>query len=232
MNLSIIIFCYNEQGTLQSVAENTIRFLQTFSPAYEIVIVDDGSTDSSGAIAQALATQHPSIIKVITHPQNLGIGMALRSGYATARMEYICAIPADGQFAITQLSVLKPFTDNAYYSFYRRTTHYTFYRKVLSWFNRLYNQHLLGIYLRDVNWIKVYRLSQLQKVNPQLTSSIVESEICAKLYKLGALPVEIPSDYLERKHGVSKGGGLKTVMRALAETGKLFWVVKHFKANN
>jgi glycosyltransferase involved in cell wall biosynthesis len=229
MNFSIIIFCYNEHGTLRNVTESVISFVKTISPTSEIIIVDDGSTDGSSVIAHELQLANPSLIRIIHHHRNIGIGMALRNGYATARMEYVCAIPADGQFDIAQLNNIEPFANNTYYSFYRRATHYTLYRTLLSWFNRLYNQHALGIYLRDVNWIKVYRLSQLQQVKPQLTSSIVESEICAKLYKLGALPIEVPSDYLERKHGASKGGGIKTVWRALAETWKLFWVVNRFK---
>lgn len=230
MNFSIIIFCYNENGTLRAVTENALRFLKVSPTTYEIIIVDDGSTDGSAQTADALAKENPTVIRVIHHAKNKGIGMALRSGYTAAQMEYVCALPADAQFSVEQLSVVKPFADNAYYAFYRRATNYTFYRMLLSWFNRLYNQHLLGIYLRDVNWIKVYRKSQLQKVNVQLTSSIIESEICAKLYKGGTLPVEIPSDYLQRTSGTSKGGGIKTVWRALAETWKLFWVVYRYTA--
>ena len=230
MNFSIILFCYNENGTLRAVTEKVNSFLQNIASKYEIVIVDDGSTDGSAQTADTLAQEFPEVVRVVRHLQNKGIGMALRSGYAAARMEYVCALPADAQFDVTHLSAVKPFTDDTYYAFYRRVTNYTLYRELLSWVNRLYNQHLLGIFLRDVNWVKVYRLSQLQKVSPELTSSIVESEICAKLYKLKVLPIEIPSDYLERRSGVSKGGGLKTVMRALAETWKLFWVVNRFQA--
>lgn len=229
MNLTIIIFCYNEKGTLRAVVEAAIRFLETFAERYEVLIIDDGSNDGSIAIAQQLEKENAQTVKVIAHEVNKGIGMALRTGYAAAQMEYVCAIPADGQFEVDLLKSVEPFLNDTYYSFYRRKTHYSFYREALSKFNRLFNQHVLGIFLRDVNWIKVYRKQQLELVKPELTSSIVESEICAKLYKCGVLPTEIPSDYLTRTYGVSKGGGLKTVFRALAETGKLIWVVMRFK---
>lgn len=229
MNLSIIIFGYNEKGTLQSVVNGAIHFLQSFANQYEVIIVDDGSTDGSLLIAEQLKNENPQTIKVIAHRTNKGIGMALRTGYSAASKEYVCAIPADGQFEIELLKLVEPFSNNTYYSFYRKKTRYSFYREALSTSNRLLNQHILGIFLRDVNWIKVYRLTQLQKVKPQLTSSIIESEICAKLYKCGALPVEIPSNYLQRTYGVSKGGGIKTILRALSETGKLFWAVSRFQ---
>jgi len=229
MRISVIIFCYDEKETLRGVTESAIQFLKVFATDFEVIIVNDGSTDGSAEIANLLSSQFKAFVRVIHHPRNLGIGMALRSGYENARLEYVCGIPADGQFDIAQLGTIKPFGDNTYYSFYRRETNYSFYREQLSRLNRLYNQHFLGIYIRDVNWVKVYRLTQLQSVKPVLTSSIIESEICAKLYKCGALPVEIPSNYLNRVYGKSKGGGIRTVYRALAETWQLFRVVDKFK---
>lgn len=190
--------------------------------------MDDGSTDNSLAIAREYEKQH-STVKVIQHEHNRGIGEALYSGYAVASKDYVCAVPGDGQFDLNELTEVKPFGRSIYYAFYRQATNYSFYRSSLTWLNRLFNQHVLGIYLRDVNWIKVYRKEQLTWVNPQLRSSLIESEICAKLYKGNVLPKEIPSAYLQRSYGTAKGGNWKTLRLAIADMIKLWWLVYRFK---
>ena len=231
MNFSLIIFGYNEEGNLNQVVENALSFLKLFATRFEIIIVNDGSDDLTGKIADDWASRFPDSIFPIHHAENAGIGMALRSGYVKAKMEYVCAIPADGQFDIRQLEILKPFGFQNFYSFYRLDTRYNTYRWILTWTNRLMNQHVLGIFLRDVNWIKVYRKEQLEAVNPVLKSSLIESEICAKLYRLNVMPIEVPSVYLKRLSGKAKGGNWSTLKKAIKETWVLFWTVLRFKKN-
>ncbi|MCW5906348.1 MAG: glycosyltransferase family 2 protein [Chitinophagales bacterium] len=230
MRFSIIIFAYNEVNSLSTVFYDVLNFLSGTSEDYEIILVNDGSSDGTDMLCSQLKDSNPNVT-LITHPNNKGIGMALRSGYMAATKEYVCAIPGDGQFNIDELRAVQPFDANTYYSFYRPQTNYNRYRNTLTWINRLFNQHVLGIFLRDVNWIKVYRKEQIHFANPQLKSSLVESEICAKLYKAGVMPVEIPSQYLPRKSGVAKGGNWKTLRKAIAETLKLWWTATTFKLN-
>ncbi len=228
MNITIIIFFYNEDGVLFETFEKAFTFLSSYATTFELILVNDGSTDKSSAIAMEIEGSFP-FVSVIHHSKNKGIGMALRTGYQAAKYDYVCAIPGDGQFNITELSIVKPFLNDTYYSFYRPNTNYSFYRKLLSWLNRLFNQHILAIYLRDVNWIKVYTKEQLQRVSICLESSLIESEICAKLYKLGIMPIEVPSTYLERKAGIAKGGNWKTLSMAISETFLLWNVVARFR---
>ncbi len=230
MNISIIIFCYNERDNLLNVFNETLCFLNSFSKDFEILIVDDGSNDGTTDVCKEIESKMP-FVRVIYHKKNLGIGMALRNGYSCAKNDYICAIPGDGQFDIKELFTVKPFDESVFYSFYRTQTNYSGYRRTLTWLNRLFNQHFLAIYLRDVNWIKVYKKEHFNLVKPKLSSSLIESEICAKLYKQKILPIEIPSKYLSRKTGKAKGGNWKTLKKAIFETIKLWWVVTNFKPN-
>jgi dolichol-phosphate mannosyltransferase len=228
MNISIVIFCYNEVASLAGVVGDVLAVLESCFDSWEIIIVDDGSKDGTDEVCRQVAARHKDV-SVITHPSNLGIGRALHSGYSVAKMEYICAIPGDGQFDAQELKRVQSFEMNMYYSFYRPKTNYSFYRKVLSWVNRLYNQHALGIYLRDVNWVKVYRKEHIEVANLQLQSSLVESELCAKLYWMNVMPIEVPSAYLPRNYGIAKGGSWKTVFAAAMETIRLWWIVQRFK---
>ncbi len=198
----------------------------TFS--YEIIIVDDGSDDGSDGVIDEFVYNN-SFLKCIRHLSNKGIGLALLSGYAACAKEFVCAIPGDGQFDVNELSEIKPFQAKNFYSFCRPETNYSWYRSFLNFSNRIFNDVVLGITLRDVNWVKVYRKEHLGFVNISLKSSIVESEICAKLIKAGCCPIEIPSVYHKRKSGEAKGGSWRTLNLAIREILSLYIVVRRFR---
>lgn len=225
MNISIIIFCYNECENVDAVLQGVIELAATIFSHCQIIVVDDGSTDGTKELLSCR-----SEITYIRHNINQGIGAALRTGYAAATMEYVCAVPGDGQFDVKELAIVSPFNFNQFYSFYRPITNYSIYRRSLTCFNKVFNAVFIGLRIRDVNWIKVYRKDQLVFVNPQLTSSIVESEICAKLMKSGIRPVEIASVYHARKTGQAKGGNWKTLRKAIGEMLALYSVTKSFNA--
>jgi dolichol-phosphate mannosyltransferase len=223
LNISIVIFCYNETDNIEKVLRASFKVAALLSNNYEIIVVDDGSTDSTRDILAKYDT-----IKTVFHTVNMGIGSAIRTGYENATKEYVCAIPGDGQFNLDELLQVKPFTMNNIYSFYRPETNYNWYRSLLSSLNRVFNKLLLGVDMKDVNWIKVYRKDQLVFADAQLTSSIIESEICAKLIKAGCKPIELPSVYLRRNGGVSTGGSWKTLSKVIKEMYALVKVVYSF----
>jgi hypothetical protein len=93
------------------------------------------------------------------------------------------------------------------------------------------NYLFLGLKMNDVNWVKVYKKAQLNRLELKMTSSLVESEICAKLVADGVESIEIESSYLERMYDESKGGALNTVKQALGDLIKLIRVVRKYKQN-
>ncbi len=222
--------CYNEVNTLESVVSDVKRVLESIASEYEIIIVDDGSNDGSLEKASKLV-ESDGRIRLISHGRNLGIGMVLRNGYLHARYENVVAIPADGQFDVRELEKLKSIPPKTVVSFYRTNTPYkSFFRNFLSWLNnKLINRMILGMDVKDVNWVKVYKTSELRKLNLRLKSVLISSEICAKLSILGCTFVEYPSKYLRRKHGVEKGTSLRNVIMSAIEILKLILVVMYFR---
>jgi glycosyltransferase involved in cell wall biosynthesis len=227
LSWSVIIFCYNEAGNLEQTARRCLHFLQQQAKSFEIIIVNDGSTDATREVCHALEQSIPEL-QIITHPVNMGIGMALRTGYERAKHTYVCAIPGDGQFDSRELLQVASFENDIFYSFYREKNDYNFYRKSLTLVNRVFNYVFLGIAMRDVNWIKVYRKEQLDFAQIQLNSSLIESEICAKLIKGGCKPMEIKSVYQKRVTGSPKGGSWRTLKKAASEVLDLFFTVRKF----
>lgn len=195
---------------------------------HEIIIVNDGSTDRSHElILNAISDRQNFIYK--RHSINLGIGQALKTGYSLASKENVCAVPCDCQFNFKELLLCPNFTEKEFVSYYRRRTYYNPYRRLLNHFNRLVNYLFLGINMNDVNWVKVYKKSQINHITFELNSSLIESEICAKLFAQDISCIEIESEYLKRLSDEPKGGSLKTVKQAAFDLFALIKSVRQYK---
>lgn len=229
---SIGVLCFNEAGTLRQVVTEAHARMLALAGDFEIIVVDDGSTDGSGGIATELG-QELSGVKPILHEKNKGIGEALHTFYGNASKELVMMIPGDGQFDLNELMNVGQVPAHTLVSFYRKVnTTYSLYRNVLSLFNKKLNEWLTGLNLKDVNWVKIYRLEDLKLIPIELRSSLLESEIVAKLSYLGIRVREIESKYLPRTHGVSKGSSWKIVRKALKDTVLLAGIMQRFRKEN
>lgn len=226
---SIVIFCYNEVETVAKVTSKVLDVLQKIADNYEILLVDDGSTDGSREEIIRVEKTFEQV-RYIFHPENQGIGHALRTGYFNVKYENVCAVPADGQFDVTELLPYAQVNQGSFVSFFRKeNTTYTLARNALSYANKVVNKWLLGFDLKDVNWVKIYKTEQIKKLNLEIESSLVESEICAKLLIAGQKLIEVPSKYVPREAGVSKGASWKIVRQALRDTLLMSAVLRRFK---
>lgn len=227
---SIIVLCYSEEKTIEKTVEAVQFVLDKMRVSErEIIIVDDGSEDTSFSAIKSLKNKFNNI-KMVRHSVNLGIGASLLSGYRVATKENVCAIPGDGQFDVKELMPYASLKNKTFISFFReKNTSYSFFRVAISKTNRFFNKFFLHFNLQDVNWVKVYKRKVLNDLKLELTSSLVESEICAKLIKLGFRPLEVPSRYLPRIAGKSKGSSPKMILQAVLEMYKLFVTVKNFR---
>jgi glycosyltransferase involved in cell wall biosynthesis len=229
---SIVIFCFNEKGNVANVIRDSISVLKTLAgDRRELVIVDDGSTDGSILEIESELLNFPGEnVKFIKHPVNLGIGMALKNGYSNASNENVCAVPADGQFNIKELLPFPTVESNSFICFYRKENQsYSLLRNMLSLFNKQFNKLLLSIEFKDINWVKIYKTDVLKKLDLQLHSSLIETEICAKLVASGNKFIEVESRYLSRNHGVSKGASWNIVKKVINELIKVYLSVRAFK---
>jgi dolichol-phosphate mannosyltransferase len=105
--VSVVLMAWNEAATLASVAREIADELERLGVSSEILVIDDGSTDGSGAIADDLAATLPGL-RVHHHGQNRGLGGVYRTGFAHARGELLTFFPADGQFPASILGVYLP----------------------------------------------------------------------------------------------------------------------------
>lgn len=226
---SVGVMCYNEAGTLAGVVRQLLDVLRQLTSICEVIIVDDCSTDGSREIALQLQQDNPAV-RVILHTTNKGIGGVLRTIYSNAQYDNIGVVPGDGQFDTNEFLSFEEIPANSFISFYRKeNTSYSVFRNILSLANRKLNELFVGINLRDVNWTKIYKKRDLDALSLRLTSSLIESEICAKLLFIGRRAIEAESKYLPRVYGESKGASLATVVRAVDDTWRLVRLMREFK---
>lgn len=104
--LSVVLLAYDEAESLGPTVAEILEAAGGLGP-FELLIVDDGSTDGTGALADRLAAEHPEV-RALHHPQNLGLGGVYRTGLREARGEHVSFFPADGQFPATILADFLP----------------------------------------------------------------------------------------------------------------------------
>ena len=229
---SILVLCYNEAGSIGAVLAQVVAALpQLSTPEGEIIVVNDGSEDNTHpAILEAMNRFPDTNWHYIRHATNLGIGPALRAGYAQAQAENVVMIPGDGQFDLSELLPHRNLPQRTILAFYRiENTTYTLTRNILSWINRRLNQWFLGLYLRDVNWVKAYKTADVKRLGLEVESSLVESEICSKLLYWGHEALEVQSRYLPRRAGQSKGASWAIVRQALFDVPILIRAFRRFR---
>src|SRR5262245_56356669 len=106
-DLSVVVLAYNEAQNLRPAALELLRELEASGRSFELVLVDDGSTDGTGAIADELAAGHRGV-RAVHHGTNLGLGGGYRTGLREATGDLVTFFPADGQFPATIIGQFLP----------------------------------------------------------------------------------------------------------------------------
>ncbi|MBI5145281.1 MAG: glycosyltransferase [Candidatus Omnitrophica bacterium] len=109
--LSVVIMAFNEENNLMWVTRDINTLLEDLNKPYEIIIVNDGSSDTTPMLADVLQNEL-NYIKTIHHLENFGLGEVYRSGFRDARGEFITYFPADGQFPATNINAFIPYIEN------------------------------------------------------------------------------------------------------------------------
>lgn len=223
-SLTAFIPVRNEEDDVVPAAEALLRTLPTVAERSELVIVDDGSTDRTGELADAFARRHPTV-RVIHHPVGRGYGAALRTGLAAARAEYVFFTDGDRQFDPADLAALVRHARNADAVVgYRRVRQDPVRRRVSgSAWNALVRV-VLGLRVRDVNCaFKLLRRSTVADFAPASDGAAISAELMLHLHRTGRRVVEVPVAHRPRHAGRPSGGRPRVVARAFVELAALFF---------
>ena len=194
-SLSVFFPVYNDEATVARVTEKALRVCGEIAGAFEVIIVDDGSPDASGRIADALAREHDAV-RVVHHPHNRGYGAAVRSGLQACRHEWICFTDGDDEYDLRDLKKL--WRLRHHYDLiitFRYVRRYSGFRILVS---RVYNmvlRHLFFTRYRDVSTgLRLVRKSLVDDLTLEATSPFIGAEIAIKSmlkgYRVGELGIQ------------------------------------------
>lgn len=223
-NLSIVIPAYNEEESLQWVVKNTLKELPSYFKNYEIIIVDDGSTDRTPAIADRLHLKY-SQIKVI-HQENGGYSKAMWTGIKAAKKEFVAYMPADGQFLISDMrhcfEVMK--SNDLVLGYRGGRPDYSTRRVIFSYVFLLILLILFNIKYMDVGWVNIWRTKNVQALKLSAIGGIfILTEIVVRFKQKGYKIAEAPSYYRPRKSGEVKNAKFKVAFLTFLNAIKLWW---------
>ncbi len=217
-SLSVVLPVHNEEGVISSTLHIILTTLPSWVQNFEIIVVNDGSTDATLSIVQDISTANPHV-RLITHAVNQGYGAALVSGFMAVTKDLTFFMDADGQF---DLRDLKPFfslidTHDAVLG-YRIDRQDTWLRKCNAWGWKSLVTSIFKIQVRDVDCaFKLYHSEFLHKHQLETRGAMINAEMLYKLKRFGYTYTQLGVCHLPRKSGRATGAKLTVIIRAFHE---------------
>jgi len=229
--LSVFLPAYNEEANLQRTVINVVENLQKNVSEWEIVIVDDGSKDNTGKIADEFAKENKKI-SVIHHFPNRGYGAAFKSGLYGCKYPWISLIDSDGQFdfaEINQFLVTQEKTQADMVIGYYLGRKVSLTRKLNSKLWQLLVFLLFGLNVRDIDCGFKLISKKVVDTIPHLESergAFISSEFLIKAKKSGFTIVEIGVCHYSRRFGEATGAKLNVIVQSFIDLFKLWRKIK------
>ncbi len=223
-NVSISVFfpCYNEQDNITRVVEQALTVLEKLNADFEVIIVNDGSSDGTGQIAEEIAGQKDRV-KVVHHRTNLGYGAALQSGFKAATKELVFYTDGDGQFDINEMPpLLRLMEQYDIVSCYRLNRQDSLIRKINGWCWTKLVCLLFGMKIRDIDCaFKLYKREIFDNIKLVSTGALIDAEILARAVRKGYRVTQQGIHHYPRTAGAQTGANLRVILRAFKELLKL-----------
>ncbi len=222
--LSVVLPAYNEEAVIEQTVTRCVAVLAELAPDFEVIIVDDGSRDRTGEIADALAAAHPGHVRVVHNRPNRGYGGALMSGFDAASKEMSFFMDSDGQFNIADIAPLLALREQGHRVVlgYRKHRNDSPIRLLNAWgWNRLVRL-LLGVRVRDVDCaFKLFDTELMRLCDIHADGAMWNTELLVKLRRLGVRFVEVPVGHYPRQHGSATGAQIRVILHAFSELPRM-----------
>jgi glycosyltransferase involved in cell wall biosynthesis len=204
--LSVFFPAYNDAGTIASLVIQAVGVAGRLTPDFEVIIVNDGSQDSTGTIAEELARTYPEV-RVVHHPANRGYGAAVRTGFTAATKDLVAYTDGDAQYDPTELEMLwRHLTPDAdMVTGYKISRSDPFHRIVIG---RVYHhvvRFMFRLQVRDVDCdFRLMRREVFDRVRLERDTGVICLEMMRKIQDAGFRVVEVPVHHYHRTHGRSQ----------------------------
>lgn len=219
ITMSVFFPAYYDEHNIGKVTRSAVKILEELKfKDYEVIIIEDGSPDKTGEVADELAKEFPKV-RVIHHTKNLGYGATLRDGFINAKMDYVFYTDGDNQFNLEEMKkfvALIPYSDIIVG--YRKHKQYSLYRK----FTSLCYNYLLKLIFDISYWdidcaFKLFKADLFKKIEIKSIDAFIDAEIMLKANLLDYTVTELGVEHLPRVDGVSTGARPSVILRTIRE---------------
>lgn len=213
-SVSVTIMAFNEQATIRAQVLETIRFFEAKGMDFEVVVVDDGSTDNTSSQIQGIGDPR---VRLIRHPTNMGMGAAIRHGYEASTKDFVTQLPGDMQVTANAFEPFLPLLDryDLVLSRYKKRDDGLLRRVVSLGFQAL-SQVLLG-YWCSITGTMFIRRELLKGLPIRSNTFMVNCEIPLRLMKRGVEPAFVAIEARPRSQGRSKVLNFKKIWNVTKE---------------
>lgn len=217
ISLSVLFPCYNEEQNIETLVHAAIQALSGLVQRYEILIINDGSSDRTASIADNL--QQQGTVRAVHHDTNKGYGAALITGFRNARYEWVFFTDGDNQFYMSEIGLLlEQLDDNDAVIGFRKVRHDPWHR---IWYARSWNllvRLVFGLKVRDVNCaFKMVKKKFLNDIFLHSEGAMINTELLVRLKIAGARISEVGVTHRARQFGQQTGGNVLVILRAFKE---------------
>lgn len=228
-SLSVFLPTFNEEQNIAHVVEQIYSFLPKIATTFEILVINDGSTDRTKKIVTQLQQSIPCL-RLVSHTSNRGYGSALKTGFKNSQYEWIFFTDSDNQFDIRELKQFVPFTRE--YSViigHRKKRAEGPRRALFAYCFKLFIDVLFRLHVRDIDCaFKLLKRSEMSDLRLQSNGAFTTTEFLYLLKKKGLPFKQIPVTHFDRKFGSPSGNNVKVIIKAFQEAFKVFYLT-HFK---
>jgi glycosyltransferase involved in cell wall biosynthesis len=229
-DISVIFPAFNEEANIRCTIETAIKVLPKVARRWEIIVVNDGSTDDTALVCDELRARSPEV-KVIHHQQNRGYGAALKSGIMSTKYDLIFFSDSDGQFDFNELQLLICWSEDFdIIAGYRAKRQDPFYRRLnaLGW--NVLVRLVLGIKIRDIDCaFKLFRRSVFDQIQIRCVGAMVNTEILAQATRLGMRIRQVKVSHFPRRYGKQSGANPHVIAVAFRELCRLWRELRRVK---
>lgn len=218
--LSIFFPFWNEEQNLETVVNKAIPIAEKVADKWEIIMVDDGSSDKTPEIAQNMAKKDPRLVAV-SHKENRGYGAALKTGFSSAKYKLVVFNDGDGQFDFAEVTkFLEKINEADIVIGYRKTRLDNPFRHLLMTLLKIWDFVFFGFRFKDIDCgFKLFKKEALEKITPlKSEGAMITTEILARAKKKNLRILQTEVHHYPRIYGDQSGGNLRVILRAIKES--------------
>lgn len=224
-SLTVFFPAYNDAGTIASMVVSAVQAARELVPEFEVLVVNDGSTDQTGQVLSELASLYAPVVRVIHHEKNRGYGAALRTGFLGASKDWLFYTDGDAQYDPREMGMLfnalRPDVDVV--NGYKISRQDPLHRVIIGHIYNFLVKRLFRIKLTDVDCdFRLIRTSLFKQVPLESSSGTICVELVKKFQDLGFRFAEVPVHHFHRAYGRSQFFNFRRLWRTATDLLRLW----------